>query len=30
MPKTDSWEARMSAVKAFHDKHGLREKGGAE
>lgn len=28
--ETDSWDARMSAVRAFHDKHGLREKGGRE
>ena len=28
--ETDSWDAMMSAVRAFHDKHQLREKGGEE
>ena len=28
--ETDSWDAMVSAVRAFHDKHELREKGGEE
>ncbi len=28
--EADSWDAMMSAVRAFHDKHELREKGGEE
>ena len=28
--ETDSWDAMMSAVRAFHDKHELRDKGGEE
>ena len=28
--ETDSWDAMLSAVKAFHDKHQLPEKGGEE
>ncbi len=28
--ETDSWDAMMSAVRAFHDKHELRERGGEE
>ena len=28
--ETDSWDAKMPAVRAFHDKHGLRENGGEE
>ena len=28
--ETDSWDAMVSAVRAFHEKHELREKGGEE
>ena len=27
---SDSWDAMMTAVQAFHDKHDLRNKGGEE
>ena len=28
--KHDSWSAMMAAVQGFHDRHGLRERGGEE